>query len=527
MSVQFEWQAGSDDGQWQTIARAGRGPGRRWLGRAPWWAWVVVALVFAGLGALGYVAVRRRYQELQRQVEFQIQSVIDLEARAFAGRDADLFLDQQDRDAAGWYGQQARRVQEGCSVPLDGEESARDLCSPVQPAQVQDVHLRGDVAWVEVVEEGSSGGGVQLRKIRFYRQTDLGWKHTVPRAEFWKAAVRVQYPGASSDSGLFVQYHQRDMPEVVFLEELIARTFARVCATTSCPAANTLTVDFSLDTPVYRFPYLIADPAQPDETSGSGEDRLVLSSPWLSGIPVGGSWDEGTIERLTHATAYATVARAMRSTTRRDLSPLQEAVADEYAAWVAGVGTTGLPLLGTIIERRGEGVVPALLRSAQESRTSAEFLDQWLGLSLHENEMGTDRARVYFETLLNLERQALRAGRQKTFLMFQDTEWHSEQAQYYDRVQRSAGSLPRTEVRVRGVQVWQGYARVQVQEQFPTFQGLPLQSFQDIVYFRLEGGDWRHANAMDAFFWRLQPVPTPAAASRFSPASDPTPDPGS
>ena len=515
MSVQFEWQAGSDDGQWQTIATAGRGPGRRWLGRAPWWAWVVVALVFTGLGALGYGVVRRRYQELQRQVEFQIQSVIDLEARAFARGDVDLFLDQQDAESSEWYTQQARRIREDCSASLDDEEAVRDPCAPVQPAKIENLNLQGDVAWVEVVE----GQQKKVRKVRFYRQTDLGWKQTAPRAAFWKTAIRVQYEEFS------VQYHKRDMPDIVFLEELIATTFAQVCATTSCPAVNTLIVDFGIDPPVYQSPYLIAGPAQLDVSSSDGRDRLVLSSPWLSGIPVEGSWDEEYVERLAHAVAYATTARAMRSTTRRDLNPLREAVADEYAAWVAGVETGGLPLLGPIIERRGVGVVPALLRSAQESRTSTQFLDQWLGLSLNEREVGTDRARVYFETLLNLERQALRAGRQKTFLMFQDTEWHGAQARYF-YVQRSAGSLPDTEVRVRGVQISQGHARVQVEEPLPAFQGLSPQSFQDIVYFRLQDGDWRHASVMDAFFWTLQPAPTPAAATpRPSPA--PTPNPGS
>lgn len=509
MSVQFEWQAGSDDGQWETIARTGRGPGRRWLGRVPWWAWVMVGLVLAGLGTLGYRAMRRRYEELQRQVEFQIQSVIDLEARAFARRDADLFLDQQDLEASEWYAQQVRRVREDCNASLDDEGLVRDPCTPVQPAKVQEVNLHGDVAWVEVVETQS-----QVRKVRFYRRTDLGWKRTAPRAEFWKTAIRVLY------GELFVQYHKQDMPDVVFLEELIATTFANVCATTLCPAANTLTVDFIIEPPVYQSPYLVADPEH------VGRDRLILSSPWLSGMPIEGEWDEDYVERLTHATAYATVARAMRSTTKRDLSPLRDAVADEYAAWYARGETAGLPLLGPIIEQQGEQVVPALLRSAKESRTSAQFLDQWIGLSLNESEMNTDRARAYFEALLNLERQTLHAGRKKTFLMVQDTDWHSVQAQYYDRVQRSVDSLPRTEVRVLGVQVKQGHARVQLEEPLPEFQGRPPQSLENVVYFRLEDGDWRHANVLDAFFWTLQPAPTPTAVAPFS-SPVPTPAPSS
>jgi hypothetical protein len=29
----------------------------------------------------------------------------------------------------------------------------------------------------------------------------------------------------------------------------------------------------------------------------------------------------------------------------------------------------------------------------------------------------------------------------------------------------------------------------------------------------LEDGDWRHTNVLDAFFWTLQPVPTPTVVA--------------
>jgi hypothetical protein len=509
MGVQFEWQAGSDDGQWETIARAGGDPRRRWFRRTPWWVWIITVLVFAGLSALGYVHVRRRYEEFQRHVEFQIQGVIDLEARAFASGDADLFLDQQDQESSEWYAQQVRRVRENCSAPASEEGAVRDPCTPVLPAGIEDVDLHGDVAWVQVIE-----GQSPVRKVRFYRQTDLGWKHTAPRIEFWKTAIRIQY------GSLFVQYHKRDMPQIVFLEEQIALAHASVCATTLCPAINTLTVDFNAEPPAFQSPFLVADPEV------DGQDRLVLSSPWLSGIPVQGTWDEDYVAKLTHSVAYATTTRAMRSTTRRELNPLRESVADEYAAWYAGAEPAQLPLLGPIIAQRGEQVVPALLRSAKESSTLDQFLGRWLSLSLSGQETDPERARAYFEALLSLERRALLAGRKKTFLMVQDTTWWSMQERYYDRAQRDLSSLPRGPVRVRTAQVLGDHARVELEEPLPALQGQAQQTTRNMVYLRREDGDWRHANVLDAFFWTLVPTPTPSAASR-SPAFTPIPTPSS
>jgi hypothetical protein len=320
---------------------------------------------------------------------------------------------------------------------------------------------------------------------------------------------------------LFVQYHKRDEPEVVYLEELIASTYAHVCAVTLCPKVNTLTVDFTVASPVYHTPYLEADPEH------EGRDRIVLSSPWLSGMPVDGeSWDEAYIERLVHAVVYATTTRAMRSTTKRELNPLREAVADEYATWFAQGETSDLVLLRPIIEQQGTQAMSAVLRSAKASSTSSQFLERWLGLGIDEGEIARDGARKYFESLLNLERQALRAGRKQTFLMLQDTDWHSAQARYFDRVQQSGAPVPRAEIRVRGAQVLRGHARLQLSEQLPAYGGQPPQSVRNVVYYRLEDGDWRHTSVLDAFFWTLQPAPTPAAVSPLPvPTGTPTPSP--
>jgi hypothetical protein len=520
MSVQFEWQSGRDDGQWETIAQADRRRRFRWLRQVPVWGWVITLVALVALGAVGYVAAQRRYEEMHRQVEFQIQGVIDLEARAFAEGDMDLFLDQQDVTSPDWYEQQKLRVRPDCIaraafLSVTEEEKARDTCAPVLPAKVQSVDLQGDVAWVEVIE-----GQHPVRRIRFYRQTDLGWKQTAPQPRFWKTAIRVQY------GNLFIQYHKRDAPYVESLEEHIARTVASVCATTYCPAANTLVVDFSAESPVYASPYLVAEPAS------QGRDWLYVSSPWLAGIPANmsvdetdeGAWDGEYLDELTHAVASATAARAMRSVTKLDLNPLRRAVIDEYATWYSQRDTTQLPLLGPIIERGGTSALPQVLRSAKENGTWGPFVERWHSLSLDPDRAGREQAIAYFETVLNLEREALLAGRRETFLMLQDPSWRNVQARYYEQAQLQDLQGVQSPVRVLDAQVMDGHARVLVEEPLSLLRGQALQSKDNIVYFRVKDGDWGHANTLDSFFWTLKPS-TPSFDGSSSPLPTSTPAP--
>jgi hypothetical protein len=505
MSVQFEWQAGSDDGQWETITRTGRGPGRRWLRRVPWWAWAVVALGFAGLGTLGYATLRRRYEELQRQAAFQIQSVIDLEARAFTRGDADLFLDQQDRVAVAWYRQQVRRIREGCSVPLDGEGAARDPCTPVLPAKVQTVDLNGDVAWVEVVE-----GRPFVRQVRFYRQTDWGWKHTAPRESFWGEEVTLR-------ADQFVaRYRARDEPHVRPYLERIQEITENVCGALECLPRSTLEVDFTVDTPVFDTPYLLS------EQRHRGSDKLLLSSPWLSGIPVDGGAPDAQLDRLTHWTTYAIAARAVRASTEQDLNHFQEAVLQEYASWYSSQDPSQAPILGRIIERHGIEALPEVLRSVGTSRTLTALMARWLSLAASDSQL------AYFQTLLNIEREALIAGRWETFMLLQHQGypwWMSDQDMLFERWRQGGQASRSPVIRVRRVERIDGRARVALQGPSRSLEGYPPAA-KSVVYFEYVDGDWKHATPFTAaVFWAFLPERRPAGT--VTPPRTPTPAPNS
>jgi hypothetical protein len=217
-----------------------------------------VLLVIPATAAGTYVTIRQRYETASQQITFQIQSVIDLEARAFAKGDEELFLAQQDETSVPWYEGSTWRL-----WPRLGRSSGwRRSYLPsmaVLPATVEDVDLRGDVAWVQVIEDNPA-----VRRVRFYRQADLGWLHTAPDPDFWQAPVEHHH-----GKQLAFYYHQRDQAYIDPLVDQIGTAFYRVCAYAGCKTDE-------------RFEILI----YPKYPEGDRSFDLALPSPWLSGIPV-------------------------------------------------------------------------------------------------------------------------------------------------------------------------------------------------------------------------------------------------
>jgi hypothetical protein len=272
MGIDFDWQAGNEQGGWDVLAEQAR---RRRSRRMRWVPLVaVVLLTAAAIG--GYVALRRRYARAYQQMIFQIQSVIDLEATAYARGDAELYLAQQDVSSPDWYALQQDRIGADCA----GTASAPSLepqCAPVLEAQIQQVDLRGDVAWVEVIE-----GDPPMRRARFYRQTALGWAHTAPRVSFWGHAIELHY------GELIARYHDRDQPHVDPLVERIAQAYYDTCARIECEE-DALIVDFAVDA---RLAAGVVPPL-------SGQE-WTIPSPWLSGLPADGDWPKVQLDSLAY-----------------------------------------------------------------------------------------------------------------------------------------------------------------------------------------------------------------------------------
>jgi hypothetical protein len=345
MRIELDWQEETEKGEWETVAAVTIRP----LNALPRWAWIalLLTLVVATGGIAG--ALRYRYVQALQRMTFQIQSVIDLEALALERQDAELFLAQQDRAAPGWYDQQQYRLHAGL-LPCGADRATPERPTPdyaaAARAQVQEVDLRGDIAWVEV----TVGDGAR-RQAYFYRQTPWGWLHTAPRVEFWGDPVQLAYDGA------VVHAYERDVPYIAPLVEHAAKVMSGLWAALGSDAPASLDIHF-----VARVP-----PDQVPDTLGTA---LVLPSPWLSGIPLEGQWDEGYLADIAYWTAYSAALQyvhrpldASSGDAVRSGRPRQ-AILDEYALLYSAENVALPPALQRLIERHGLSSLPEALRSA-------------------------------------------------------------------------------------------------------------------------------------------------------------------
>ena len=292
MNVQLDWQAGDENGGWEPVAVMDERTATTTFGWVSRRGWMVLLVALVTCAGAGYVLARHLAGETLRRAAFHIQTVVDLEARALQEGDADLYLAQQDAASPGWYAQQVRRVYpnrgpQGSGVPYacTSPETSLGDSSLVLRGRVEHVELMGDVAWVETaVERGTA------RQVRFYRQTDLGWIHTAPRAEFWRSPVELVY------DNVVVRGHRRDLPYVEPLIRHAQAVLARVCAELDCPADLKVELHFVVRRSMAGLP------------ARSG-NRVVLPSPWLSGIPVAERWDEGYLDELTSQVAHGAVSQ--------------------------------------------------------------------------------------------------------------------------------------------------------------------------------------------------------------------------
>ena len=395
MRVELDWQAANEDGVWETVATYRTRHGLS----VPRWTWIALCAVMVGVSATSYLFIRQRYARAIRQITSQVQSVIDLEARALETDNTALFLRQQDRAPRAWLAEQAKRVRSdllqctGRAVPAFARY---DECPSTEAGEVQNIEMRGHIAWVEVIDRNTP-----VRQARFYRQTDLGWLHTAPRAAFWSGTAERRF------DGLVVRHSQRDGPHMDALFAHLERIVSDVDARLPEAPRRPLRVDFT-GTRLEGLPAF------------SG-DRLTLASPWLSGVPVDGAWDEQYLDLLSYWIAYARTGQYLRYMAGAPggdpvidpvpLNRLQAAIAAEYATVYSQGDLAQVPVLRRIVERHGNDVLPAVLRAVASGSSSIEFADRWLSISAS----GTDEA--FFGALSRIEREAAQLRQGNTSLV--------------------------------------------------------------------------------------------------------------
>jgi hypothetical protein len=169
MAVELEWRFDdeSPDRPPHQEQRPRRARWRVWLGLG-----AAVALA-VGLGGTTWWRARR--EELAA-VEAEVQAVAQLELRALAEGDAELYLSLQDDAAPGWH------------EPPEDPAALEPLLLPPLPGlvttaafSVENARVVGDAARVEVVRPAGLPGRemARFRAVRFYRRGDDGrWLHT-------------------------------------------------------------------------------------------------------------------------------------------------------------------------------------------------------------------------------------------------------------------------------------------------------------------------------------------------------------
>jgi hypothetical protein len=321
VKVDFEWQTDGEEGEGETIARTTR-RWSRWL-RAVWRVVRMALLAAAVVAAAGYGVMRVRYAQLGRRAEREVLQVMAVEQSALARGDVQVYLAQQDEEARVWVAYQERNF---LTQRLREAETQRGEVVEAQRGEVriEALELHGDVAWVEVVEG-------ETRRMRFYRRAaadglgGAGWKQTAPQPEFWGEAREVQ------SGELIVRYRERDEPFVRALLPVLEQAARAAAADLRyCLAGRKVIITLTPDVGV-------AGGATGGLPPGAQSYRREISvlSPWVTGMPADGVWDEEWLEPLRYEVVHVLAESALRSLAEPELTALQRAMADEYAAWAA------------------------------------------------------------------------------------------------------------------------------------------------------------------------------------------------
>ncbi len=466
----FEWQIGGEGGDWQVIAQVGPPKPAR---RVPWWVWSVLIGTILILSSVGYVLLRQRVDRLNEQIAFQVQTVIDLEAQAWTRNDVNTYLAQQDDGAPQWYDMQRQWI---------GNKAAGNavytLNTPIQ-AQVKSVNVQGSVAWVETHEASQPG---PVRRMRFYRKTPRGWLHTAPDPAFWGQAIEYHY-----GDQLILRFHKRDRPYIEPLIETLGKTFYDICYTVGC-------------SPQFQHEINVLNIYYPGQNISA--NTTILLSPWVSGIPLEGDWGKSQMPGLLRSLAFNVAQAQFQSdTSNRPLTPLQRAILDEYATWMSTHDLAQSPLLGRVIARYGPDILPDLFAHLKASPTQNAFLSRWLALK----PPVMAQPAVYFETLLNIEQEAVVVGRTDTFLLLQDDQdsaWISLQLKRFEQTRSQPDVITLTPVQVYDIQMQDNMAVMSI-------NGNPLLHSPTATIFRLREDGWKHNDFVSASYRLRTPTPTP------------------
>ncbi len=423
---------------------------------------LVAALIIAGLGALEW-----RTQQTVTAVQAEVQSVLDQEMWALESDNWELYESVLDQEApAQWY-----RAQQGSFI----QNAQHGSFSAV----VTDLALvQPDVALAEVQIELPSGE--RHRETRAFRQVGTTWRHTsAPAGNPWLRPIQRE------TANLRVIFHPDDADRIAPLVpklQVLYTDLLKDFGLTPLPNRRELQVVLSVQ-PANAF---FADPGRYYDLSSlahvddaeriqrelgtqlvsrvveqffvdAGEMAFVLDgvrrwevSHWMGQPdPTMETRVARTLERYPHLPLMQVRPQTPPANLDRQVSTtLAETVVD-YFVW-----------------RNGQGVIRDLMRSARESDSWPDFIEQGLELSYEDVDRGwwhflttqyatsTDRPRdrtlADLRWMLRLENQAVETRSEELFRSLLDpraaSEWKNQQLSWFWRNSGPRSSLQMVEV---------------------------------------------------------------------------------
>jgi hypothetical protein len=359
-----------------------------------------------------------RYRHFQRTLREEIQAVIDLEAKAWAEGDTELFLSLQDKEDHNWY--------------FSWKQAAHDqnlfVTDIHQPARVTKVDPWGDTVWVEVEEEIPlpDGSSSSWRRAHFYRHTESGWKHTGGQDKLWGEE-------RNRDAGpAHLVYRARDEAYIDELARWAQGWYEESCQVLDCSPGTALTITLSstydsigLSSRFWVEESIPLPPGFPSKPEHAHE--IAMPSFWHTGLPSAeageAEWDK-VVAPLRWQMAYALAAQRAGLQRIPEETSNQWCLLGEVTTWLAEPQRENKPpLLQRIVEKRGLAVIPDLLHQLKDFSIN-DMLADWLDLRWQPGQEVTD-----FQSLLDLEQEALHGGFRDTFLALQDPDdsyWRME-----------------------------------------------------------------------------------------------------
>jgi hypothetical protein len=285
MPVSFDWEFEEEREKLRPPGDEGHGwRAPRWLRRG-----LLVAFLLVAVGGAITLWVRDRLKEADRQ-EAQLRAAVELELRALAQQDAELFHALQDPADPEWGSQQvARYILPGAG----GFPPAPGLIPADRPLEIQEVHYFGQTGRVELlrwfVAPASATGRAPLpfHITWFYTWDGTGqWYHTAAPADYWGI------PHLWYGRRLTIRATETEAHWIGPLANELAPLVSRACRSLDCPRGTDYQLEFAANVS--------------PQVEGNA---WTLPPLYLTGLPQGdaaaGAWREAvkawTLEALAHS----------------------------------------------------------------------------------------------------------------------------------------------------------------------------------------------------------------------------------